>query len=192
MAAPVAAPPPLPAPAPTAQPTATNVQMTESVSVAPELHEAGARTVPPQPGMPSLQATYTRSRRRTLVAAAAVAGIGSVVFALGLSGPKPRTEQPAIVTPTAKPIAKATVTPREEDDLAPLPRLAPRVYTPAVAKRRAPRPAVPIAPEPAPESSELKPAPSLSSPAQSEVPLQDDFGFLEGADAPKSALPPAH
>jgi hypothetical protein len=174
--APAPVPPPLPAPA--------NVQLTESVSVSPELHQAGARAVPVE---------EERRGKRTLGAVGgALAGIIAALLFVAFSlaaRPTPRPSAP--VTPSAQPATKPSAAPvAEEEDLAPLPHLPTRakatVRLPVQA--REPRHAEPST-SPAAVTPAAPQEPQATAPVATPAPSKEsDFSFLEGAEAPHAEL----
>lgn len=195
---PTAMPPPPPvasSPSVITTPNAPAIALTESVSVSPELHRAGARTMTPDEEFPR------RKRPVAAIVAAVVAMLGAILFlGFGTSSKPQPTEPPQKPIPVLnEPVAKA----REDEDLTPLPHLtkATSSRTPtqpspvrvaAPPRRPAARGAAPAVHGNTPSQPVEAGEPSApeAKPAQ-ETTHRDEFDFLEGAEAPKSALKPA-
>jgi serine/threonine protein kinase len=178
---------PAPAPVPPPLPVPPNVQLTESVSVSPELHQAGARAV-------TAPVEEERRGKRTLGAVGgALAGVIAALLFVAFSLAARPTPRPATVAPPAsqpsltKPAVVAAHA--EDEDLAPLPHLPTRAKAtlrPPV-QAREPRHAEPST------SPALAPAaptePQAAAPVAPPAPAKEsDFSFLEGAEAPHAEL----
>ncbi|MCC6337167.1 MAG: protein kinase [Myxococcales bacterium] len=180
--------------------SAPAVQMTDTISVSHELHQAGAVTL----SADEVQA-IVRSRRQVIVVAAGLGGailaLMLVVFLLAQSRGEPQAApppRPAVVAPSApaRPVVPKARPSLLDDELAPLPQLPLFPSRPAAkpSPKAVARPARP-APEPAAAPVQLA-APSETSETSetSQVVTPDptdaqDFSFLDSsAEAPTSEL----
>ncbi len=158
---------------------AASVALTDSVSVAPELAAASVTL-----SANEVEAIHRgRAQVGMLVAGFALAALGLLMVALVLflrtsDAPAPVAAPAPVVVVPAPVVVPAAV--EADDELAPLLKLAPVKKAPrAVAPKAA---AAPVRPAPAPVTMTETATPSATPPQA------DDFGFLEGAPAPKTEL----
>lgn len=169
---------PDPEPVPPAPPA---IQLTESVAVSSELHQAGAHAVGAVPVEPMRQSV---GRLGALVGAFVGIMVAAAFVAFSLAARQVEARTPAVAPAVELPRAPTQAQPQplahaEDEELSPLPTLAPREPAPA---------ATPKVPRPAVRSAPVRRSEPVSAPVAAGSSAENDFSFLENVDPPQSEL----